>query len=603
MEIRSLNALRTVLSHLGDGSTTRQFVRFWNQVLQAIAQSEARGEQSQAENVRLSLQALLGFLEAGMPEDETAAIRQRITGATTCVIPISELPGDVDDPTTPVGFYRLLDPLWSGDDDYTLHLPHAFSLLETTLQGSAMVAASMRSANKETSSGQIEVACRTAKRLHEEIGQNDLGSLYRQVSFAVDEAFLRTPFLSLERPEDFYRHGCRYYAQGELDYFKCGVTSGFVIPEEYYGERVYEAHGPGITQEPFLKPGCFGLESIANLQPWTELVATSLAEGDGSYDALTDHPYRPLYFDSALDRLAHKGGHFHNLIDVERTGLRLRERAEHWDERGQLSAYLQDASAILAYFLCAPSVSVYFVRSLDSSWRNEIPKTDEVGQRFGQSPIAAPFITSLLSDRICVYTSRGALRSINRGFWVNPHVLDYLQPASQRGWEVIPFYLLGLSPKVLQELLNQTGDRRVYWLGKYIQAPTRALFREANRVELPKGKRTQQQAMAFCEQIIDELLRPDLMKMLRPETRRYLSLADLPEVFGRSYGRLRHWIRDYNLGFYSDQKYEHRFSRSDLESFVNQELAGRRGFGEQRIEEIRQAIERTFRNPDKSRKE
>jgi len=603
MEIKGLNALRNVISQLGRGHNLSPFVGFWETMVYEASTSLFEREKVQAESVREALQALLDFLKEGMPAHQVPMLRSKISGATRFTIPIERLPGDTRDPTTPLGLHCLLDPSWSGSDTFTGFFPHTFALLETVLQGPAVVAASVRSASPSASEATMKAGMDLTAKIQEEIGRDHVASLCRLAARAIDEAFLATPFLAFDRPEDFYRHGCRFFGQGELDYYKCGVTSGFVIPEEYYGQRVYETFGPGITKEARLRPGSFDSGAIPTQSAWSELVTASASCKREPYDPLLDHPFRPLYFDSAVERVDHRGGQFHNIVDVERTGLRLRERAEYWEQQGCLDSYLQDAAAILAHFLCSPRVSTYFVRSLDSAWRSRISRSEEPGHSFSQAPIAAPFLASLLSDRVCVYTSRGSLRAISRGFWVNPPVLEYLAASPGTSWEIIPFYLLGLPPSMVQELLRETEDRRTYWLEKYIQTPTRDLFREASRVQLPEGSRTPRHVETLSLRILEELLRPDLDKVLRPERRAFLTLTDLPEVFGRSYARLRHWISDYNLGAYSSQGHEHRFARKNLDAFVVQELAGKRGFSDQRIREIQQAIDRAFDSPQATRSE
>jgi len=248
----------------------------------------------------------------------------------------------------------------------------------------------------------------------------------------------------------------------------------------------------------------------------------------------------------------------------------------------------------LGHFLRSPRVSTHFVRSLDSAWRSALPVDDDASLAFRQAPVPAPFITSLLSDHVCVYTSRGPLRAINRGFWVNPAVLNYLLASSGRTWEAIPFFLLGLSPQDVGDSPDSSANRRSHWLDRLIHAPTRALFQESTAVNLPVSIQRTKDVEFLASRIIDELLRPDLSKILRPERRDFLTLTELPRVFGRTYERLRHWITDYDLGAYSQQGHEHRFTRGDLQAFVRNELAGRRGYDPQRIRELEEQIAAAF---------
>jgi len=594
METHAVGSLRTVVSGIAGSKVAEQFREFWDAVLLEVGRSGFERSQVQEQSAQDSLKALVGFIEAGMPEAEASRLRSRIAGGSRCAIDLSRLPGNEHDPATPLGLYRLMDASCFGDNVLKLSLPMSLALLEATLQGEAVVEASIHLSGVKAESAAIDMARKTCRALHSGLLDRPVEDLCQAATFAIDDAFLRTPFLSLERPEDFYRHCGRFYGQGELDYFKCGVTSGFVIPEEYYGQSVYETYGPGITRDENLKPGTYGLRATPKHSAWTQLVSASFDHRAAAASPPVDHPYRPLYFDSALDRIEARGGRFRNLIDVERTGLRLRERAEYWSERGLMKKYLDDASVLLGHFLRSPRVSTHFVRSLDSAWRSALPVDDDASLAFRQAPVPAPFITSLLSDHVCVYTSRGPLRAINRGFWVNPAVLNYLLASSGRTWEAIPFFLLGLSPQDVGDSPDSSANRRSHWLDRLIHAPTRALFQESTAVNLPVSIQRTKDVEFLASRIIDELLRPDLSKILRPERRDFLTLTELPRVFGRTYERLRHWITDYDLGAYSQQGHEHRFTRGDLQAFVRNELAGRRGYDPQRIRELEEQIAAAF---------
>ena len=254
-----------------------------------------------------------------------------------------------------------------------------------------------------------------------------------------------------------------------------------------------------------------------------------------------------------------------------------------------------DAAAVLAHFLVQKRVDVYFVRSLDTAWRERVPKEGAPAALFARAPTAAPYLTSLLSDRVCVYTARGELSRINRGFWVNPPVLEYIEPSRDYAWELIPYYLLGLAPDALKEIMRPGESGPTYWLSRYIQDPTRAIFQDENRVKL-SSQATPQVATELAWRIVEEMLRPDLFKLAHPQTREFLTLQELTWIFGRSYGRLRHWIAEFNLGAYSVQAHDHRFTRESLVQFAKQELMGKRGFSPEHVGRIISGIEAKFRD-------
>jgi len=596
IDVANLAPYRPVVEALVDVPELKQYGEFWRRLLNAAARQLAQGKPQQEADLREVLRALLQFLDSGMPQEQSDQIRAMLLGPPCCRVPYDSLPGNPDDPTTPLGLFCLMTPHDEGaEGGFPVHLPYTLTLLETWLQGPGVAVPTILALHPDTRSETLRQAASSVTNGGRELGASRVTFLSQLSARATDELFMRIPFLAFTSARDFYQLGSRFYAQGELDYFKCGVTSGCVIPEDYYGTEVYEAHGPGITRAETLRPGSFRNDAIASHDTWHKLVLAAVLGPDGE-SANPLNPHRPIYFDTALKHVEERGGHFHNLIDIEQTGERLRARAEHWRRRQQSEEYLSDAVNVLAYFLSHGTYSAYFARSLDSAWRAELPEDDATSASFLRAPVAAPYLVSLLSDRVSVYTTRGSLRAINRGFWVNPSVLEYLETPSRRGWEIIPFYLLGLDKQTLDGLLEQQGERRGYWLARLVHNPVKALFSKTCRVDIPPG-RPPQEVRAMAEQIVAELLRPDMATILRPTGRPFLTLSDLTGVFDRSYGRLRHWISEYNLGAYSVQAHDHRFTREGLRAFVQRELVGRKGFGDAVMAEVEARIDRAFSTP------
>jgi hypothetical protein len=131
------------------------------------------------------------------------------------------------------------------------------------------------------------------------------------------------------------------------------------------------------------------------------------------------------------------------------------------------------------------------------------------------------------------------------------------------------------------------------WLRRYVQEPTLALFRESRFLQ--QKATTAQEARSMARGVVEELLRPRLDAVRNTAERDFLTLADLTGVFDRSYTRLRHWIQDYRLGDYSAQAHDHRFTYDRLLAFVQEQLVGRRGFPETRVQEILGRINQAFR--------
>jgi hypothetical protein len=546
-----------ITKQLGQRTKWPDFVRFWEIILERLGDYLRPDSEDYKAGVQGALRSIIELLESGrIAEAQIDRHRRQILKAALFELKEDELPGRSDDPRTPLGFYKHLSPIPQNEKGFIAYAPCAVSLLEISLQGPGIVLSLAKSLHPELSDSTLQGLKETAQQLTESLKTDQGRPLRQQVIEAVDKLKLSYPFLPLIHPHSFYFEGRRFYGQGEIAHYKCGVTSGFIIPEDYYGQEVYEKFGPGITEEKGLGPGSFVDLSLAENSIWQELLIEAAESADGLQAPI--NPYRPVYFDSALERIRARGGRFKNLIDIERTGEQFRAYEEKWACRGKAEEYRRDAANILAYFLSQDGVDLYLVRSFDSAW-------------------------------ICVYTARGDLGKINHGFWVNPPVIEWLQPSSDYAWELIPCYLLGLDPKQFKGFLKEGRGGRKFWLEKFLHEPIKALFSEENRV-----KKKDQDPKRLAREIIEELLRPDIHRLTRGKGKEFLTLMELTDIFGRSYGRLRHWIRQFNLGAYSVQVYDHRFRKEDLKVFVEQELRGRKRFPESEIQKFLSRIEQKF---------
>lgn len=574
-----------ITKRLGQTTNRTDFARFWETIIARLGEYLRPDSEAYKSGVQGTLKSIIELLESGrLGEAQIERQRRQILKAALFELKEDELPGRSGDPRTPLGFYKYLSPIPQDERGFIVYAPCAVSLLEISLQGPGTVLALAKNLHPELSSSILQGLKETAGQLSESLETDQGRLLRRQVIEAIDELKLSYPFLPLIHPHSFYFEGRRFYGQGEIVYHKCGVTSGLVIPEDYYGRQLYQQFGPGITAAEGLAPGSFTDWTIAENHNWQELLSETVEQGGLG----TVNPYRPVYFDSALERIRSRGGRFKNLIDVERTAKQFREHEEKWARLGKAEEYRRDAANILAYFLAQDGVELYLVRSLDSAWRARLPQ-EGAGALFAQAPIAGPYVVSLLSERICVYTARGGLGKINHGFWVNPPVIEWLQPSLDYAWELIPLYLLGLNPQEFKALLQVPGGRK-FWLEKFLHQPIKALFNSANRV-----KQQDRDPRRLAWEIVEELLRPDLRRFTGGHGREFLTLKELTQVFDRSYGRLRHWIRLFNLGNYSVQAHDHRFCQGDLQAFVEQELRGRKRFPEREIKRFLARIEEKFR--------
>jgi len=593
IDTAALRAYIPVVDGFREAAALAPIANFWRGVLEAASRHVTGQSGVQVESARKALNSLQAFLSSGMPREQVDSLRVQLMGPTPCLVPHGSLPGSSSDPSTPLGLFSLMNRQEkSSGAAFAVHLPYTLTLLEAVLQGPAIVVSVILEAHPGVDKETLQSAAMHATQILSLLGAARVESLCTLAIRATDELFMRMPFIPFIGAHDFYRFGSRFFGQGELEYFKCGVTSGFVIPEDYYGQQLYMTYGPGIACEEKLKPGSFPDMAIAGKAAWQELSLCTSLEGRTRTSGVWN-PFRSIYFDSALKRVEERGGSFSNIVDVERTGERLRERAEYWEGRGLGGAYLEDSVSILTHFLMHPGVRVFFARSLESAWRRELPEDDPIAPLVAAAPIAAPYLLSLLSDRVCVYTSRGEMRAINRGFWVNPPVIEYLEPSDRAGWELVPFYLLGLESEALRTTLDESGSRRSHWLSRLIHNPTRAMFQDRRRVQIGPEEGTES-VRSHARRIVEELLRPNLSTLTKAEGRPFLTLQELGAVFGRSYDRLRHWVNDYNLGAYSIQAHDHRFTYEGLRGFVVKELAGRRGFSEEKVSEVLKRIEESF---------
>jgi hypothetical protein len=585
---RKLKRLDEVLRDMETLALQPAFLGFWRAIIAGWAAELDSMAMSEASTTRGALGALARFLGAS---DGSAVVehdlRKALQVGHLTHLESGALPGSRDDPTTPLGFYRCLSSAaLAPADGFDAWFPYSLAVLERGLQGSAVSMCAAATSQEQLDPAALAAIGATADGV---LGSTkEMQRLRGLATLAIDDLVLGSPFLVLHTPLDYYQFGSRFYAQADMDLYKCALTSGCVIPEDYYGEAFYEEATPGISALPELSPGSFHSSTIASNAAWRELAKAAVLTRSRTEEYA--NPLRPVYFDTALANAELRRSRIHVAIDVERTGRRLRDRFEKWAAAGLGVDYMRDAEAILAHFLTVSNLDIRWIRSFDTAWRAGLP-VGEMADLLRVAPRAGPELTSLLSEGICVYTSRGPLSAVNRGFWVNPSVVNYIQPSSSARWELIPMLLLGLPPD-LPDHSDEVGGH-MSWLRRYVQEPTLALFRESRFLQ--QKATTAQEARSMARGVVEELLRPRLDAVRNTAERDFLTLADLTGVFDRSYTRLRHWIQDYRLGDYSAQAHDHRFTYDRLLAFVQEQLVGRRGFPETRVQEILGRINQAFR--------
>jgi len=586
LDHRIVRRLLDVVRQAKRETSRPEFAQFWEPVLRRFSDIAEDGRRLQYDAIRSALAALTKYLgTSGPAQDIRKELQHRALGGVSVLLNEDELPGESSDPSTPLGYYRAISGIAQPERGYEAVFPYFLGELERAFQGPAFSIAYARGRGRaETRDAQAAVGAASAAIIGD-VAPPVLAGLVNVITRAVDEVLAATPFMLLLNPQDYYQFAARFYRQGELDYFKCALTAGCVVPEEYYSEALYEAAGPGASLERELAPGSFAEAAMGGSRRCEEVVREATARPVGEEGSL--NPYRPLYFDTALAQVQGGKGRMHILVDVERTGQRLRERVEFWTAQGKENQYLEDARRILALFLSSSHVAIHWVRSSESAWRAVLPE-DPARAEFAAAAVPAPHLVSLLSDRICVYTSRGRLSSVNRGFWVDPRLLEHIEDVTEHGWERIPILLLGL--KSLEGQHSDDPAERRYLLDRFVHQPMRTLFVQSARTVTAGQMYPDRQAGL----IIDELLRPDVRRLVQPASDAFLTLSDLEEVFGRSYERLRHWVRDFNLGEYSVQAHDHRFTRESLERFVAVELSGKRGFKEEAVRGILERVQQVF---------
>lgn len=545
----------------------KDFFVFWKTAITRIKDKADPHSDAYKEAIQALIKNLSEVLTDRMDlEERVEEYREQILKSALVELDEAELPGKEDDPETPLGFYRALSPVRQEKGKFSVYAPCATSMFEVPLHGPSIAIPFAKNVNPSLSTSFLEGIEKMIRQLNESLKDQRL-KLLQELSFdTLDPLKQDYPFLPLIKHQNFYQEARRFYGQGDWDYYKAAVTSGMVIPEDYYDRKVYETHGPGITFVEDLKPGSLSEFKIGTNEHWEELVKEAVKNDQSEENSLNVNPYRPVYFDSALERIRSKGGTFHNLIDVEITGERLRENYERWSKKGLGEKYMEDAINLLTHFLSHPKVQIYMVRSFDSAWRDSLPK-GPIAEIFRKAPVAGPYISSLTSNDIVVFTSRGEWRKINNGFWTKPAVLDWLT-TMEIPWTIVPYKLLGLSDEEIEHILEHERKEGKLWQ-KFIIDPAKSLFREENRV-----KKEDKDHQRLAREIIEELLRPDIEKMKGVD--KYLTLKDLEKVFNTSYGRLRQWIKEFNLGNYSEQfgkRGTHRFTKENLRRFINKELS------------------------------
>jgi hypothetical protein len=584
-----IGQLKDIVGQIGELKNWKEFSSFWAIVFDKLGVFLQPDSEEYRAGVQDTLKNFVDLLDSStVAMINPAKQREHILKSALFRLDENELPGNSDNPTSPLGFYKALSPIPQTKTGFVVYAPCAVSLLEISLLGPGSVASVVTSINPQISETAFEQIHETAETLSRGLASQKGNALCKELILAIDALKLRYPFMPLIHPFSFYLEGKRFFAQGDIDYVKCGATSGFIIPEDYYGREVYNTVGPGITEHDHLAPGSFVDNSVGQNSHWQDTLIHSLKHQRAfNNSSLSINPFRPVYFDSALNRLNHNGGRFKKIIDIEQTGQQLRLNEEKWKKTGEAAAYRRDASNLLSYFLSHEFVDIYLTRSFASEWKFEIKKMP-LGHLISNAEIPAPSIIALLSDRISVYSARGSLGKINHGFWINPQVIEWIQPSSEFRWENIPLSLMGLKSLTSENTTFSFKDHP-NWVQKYLHNPIRSFLSEGKML---RGDLQEPHQLAW--HVINELLRPNLERLTSKGRKEFLTLEELSKIFQRSYGRLRHWITQYNLKKYSTQVYDHRFRQEDLVRFVEVELRGRKRFPDNEIELFLVRIEEVF---------
>lgn len=485
---------------------SKEFMGFWRKVLEIMEKTNLHDKDSKEYKLKFSqlFEQIVESLKT-TEVDRERNLLDELLGADLLQIKEKDLPGKLDDPTSPLGFYKYTSSL-KHENAFRIQVPCCASGIEVPLDGRGVTLAYMRNLHKHLPTAEIGLTLDKIIKLGSKDDIALLRNFKEKLSKALDHFKLSFPLIPVLGPPNFYLEGRRFYRQkGIPDYHCCAMTPGAIIPEEYYGE-IYR---PGMAGDKGFQPGSFIDVNIVGNEKWNKEF-----ERKGSLN-----PYRPIHKDSSLDRAEKAGSRIHYIVDMEKVSDALGKGIEKWDRE----KYRKDAINILDYQLSNTSFTLYLTKSLRKAWMENLMQTATAPIRdiLEDARFSGPEIVTSTTDRYRTYTLRDQDGKAVIGFQLDTADLEEFYPEL---WEEFPSFLFGLPEEKRKKLVYYMKKDNRRWQD-VLDSPIRMMAVEPNRFKV-NGQREKP-----AETLVDYLLGKTYLKEKVSYIKQSDRMKEEPESF------------------------------------------------------------------------
>lgn len=226
-----------------DPDPAKRYSRYWRVILHEMEEQGFFEPELMMPKLEVQMKRLTDFLEDKCPSAEKGDLQIWLSESALLTINLSKYPdlGLPDDPTTPVGFFKYLQPYPQGGNRVLVYAPCCFNILERILHGAEVCTTYIRN-----TWGTVDDAVKkTLSTIDENFDrlvikeQKVTSSMLRSFDNAWCRLKETIPFYILPSSQEYYEEGIRHYRQHSKQFWVLSTTSGLIVPEEYSGEDPY----------------------------------------------------------------------------------------------------------------------------------------------------------------------------------------------------------------------------------------------------------------------------------------------------------------------------------------------------------------------------
>ena len=416
--------LVNTFSSVFDDEQYQPFCIFWKTIFRTMDDKGFFRRDEDTKRVRGLMQGSATFLHEVKESDIEsleAVERLRLHLIETGLIHLDhrscELLGDLADPETPLGFYRLMSPFPQTETEFSLFSQCLTNMMERVLYGPTLCWLSTKliyfKRIKKNEDEQMRIVAEKMHRMFlRKLSVTQRIEFFREIHNLVTRLKEFSCFFPIMNSQIFYEEGIRFYEQNKDRFYVSSTSSGLLIPEEFYGSDFYE---PGITKT--FPPSLFTVENLLccdqneKVREWDEHLQVCARKVWKKENREIKNPFRNLYFINGITRNKWKPICYQ--YEVKGVAQALQNAYRRYSEIGKGGLYLEDVKSLFRFFYDHVHIRIYENPNFreESSW----------------------LTLSSGVDGDCLLSVRGDKRAIAHGFKLNLKKIKKLGLATELG--------------------------------------------------------------------------------------------------------------------------------------------------------------------------